>query len=42
MGGSGVDSEAQVMDKWLAVVNKVVNLQVSYNLGKFLNYLKTY
>jgi len=29
MSGGGVDSEAQVMDKWLAVVNKVMNLQVS-------------
>jgi hypothetical protein len=35
MGGGGVDLETQVMDKWLAVVNKVMNLQVSSNLGNF-------
>jgi hypothetical protein len=35
MGGDGVNSEAEIMDEGLAVVNRGVNLQVSYNLGNF-------
>jgi hypothetical protein len=36
MGGHGLDYQAHDRDRWQALVNAVINLQVPQNAGNFL------